>query len=152
MKPITLLILFQIIASASFSQEATEKEEGVDAISLLSMTIPEANKLLGKPSKIKRGPFTQPFCGMSRGRDEMLTYKKHHVVIETRKKLGYEKRVDLRTSNSKRYYKNCSVWSLKISAKSKLTIDALALNSINKKNIDSKLEPVQLNLKISNMS
>jgi len=89
------------------------------------MKVNNVNKMLGKPSSINRRYVTQPFCGMTRGRDETLVYEKYGLEIETWKRIGYEKRADLRKWNRKRYYKNCFVWSLKFSIHSNLTLNSI---------------------------
>ena len=111
----------------------------INVLELLTMNINEANEMLGKASKIERFQITQPFCGITRGRDEVLTYRKHGLSITTWKKLGYVDKDELNKRDRLNYYKNCKVQLLQFSGEANLRINAHPLDSLNEVNLDEAL-------------
>jgi hypothetical protein len=140
MKKNILFIVFILFCSTEYiCQKSILLNNKVDIINLLNSEVKSAYKLLGKPIRIEKGIITTPFCGNSSGRVETFIYDEYNLEIKTRKRISSREVTKQEKQKTKKYYKYCSIFNIKLSSKSKTTINSTNINLITVANIDEIL-------------
>lgn len=128
------ILLFSGIQN-NFAQSRFKIDKTNDLLELFDSTVTYSIKKLGNPTKIEFDTIEQPFCGLTRGRNEYLFFKKNNLTIQTWKGFGDEKYINTKIWFKKRYYMKSLIHSIKILKGSTLTIANIQVDTIKPQNL-----------------